>query len=218
VLDFRDWAKEPISTLEMMIIDRNAEYFGIPRRLLMESAGRAVATLVVQRQPGARRILVVAGLGDNGGDGVVAARYLHSWGREVTVILLGRASESRSALLSENLGLIRNMGIRVIEAPSPLDLLSHQGLFHQCEVIVDAIMGTGVRGALREPQATAVELINMSSAFRVAVDVPSGLDPDTGEVMDNAVRAHVTVTMHRAKRASWLATPGPMWVNYSLLT
>jgi len=200
MLDVRNWAKDPITTLEMGVIDRNAEYFGVPRRVLMENAGRAVAAAIIERRPDARRVLVVAGLGDNGGDGVVAARYLYSWGKDVIVILLGRINDVRSRLLSENLEVVINMGLEVNETPTPLDLLSYQGLFHPwADTIVDAIMGTGVRGAIREPQATAIDLINRSSAFRVAVDVPSGLDPDTGEVRDTAVRAHVTVTMHRPK-------------------
>ncbi|WP_243669247.1 hypothetical protein [Vulcanisaeta sp. JCM 16161] len=78
-IDFRDWSSGAITTLEMRVIDRNAAYMGIDRHILMENAGRSVATTVIERYPKARRILVVAGLGDNGGDGIVAARYLHSW-------------------------------------------------------------------------------------------------------------------------------------------
>ncbi len=163
-----------------------------------------MATTVIERYPKARRILVVAGLGDNGGDGIVAARYLHSWGgREVKVVLLGRISDAREELVVDNLGILRGgLNVEIIEAPTPYDLLAHQEVFHPwAEVIIDAIIGTGIRGGvLREPQATAIELINKSSAYKVAVDIPSGLDPDTGgEVRDIAVRAHVTVTMHRPK-------------------
>ncbi len=198
--DFRDWSLSPISSLEMRVIDANSVYLGIDRHILMENAGRAVATVVVEKYPNARRILVVAGLGDNGGDGLVAARYLHSWGREVKVILLGRIADAREELVVDNLAILRNLDVEIIEAPTPYDLLANQELFHPwAEVIVDAIIGTGIRGILREPQATAIELINKSAAYKVAVDIPSGLDPDTGEVRDVAVKAHVTVTMHRPK-------------------
>ena len=198
--DFRVWSQNPISSLEMRVIDSNSVFVGIDRHLLMENAGRSVAAVVVERYPNAKRVLVVAGLGDNGGDGLVAARYLHSWGRDVKVILLGRVSDAREELVVDNLTILRNLNIEIIEAPTPYDLLANQELFHPwAEVIIDAIIGTGIKGILREPQATAIELINKSAAYRVAVDIPSGLDPDTGEVRDIAVKAHVTVTMHRPK-------------------
>ncbi|ADY01788.1 carbohydrate kinase, YjeF related protein [Vulcanisaeta moutnovskia 768-28] len=199
-IDFRDWSSGAITTLEMRVIDRNAAYMGVDRHILMENAGRSVATTVIERYPKVRRILVVAGLGDNGGDGIVAAKYLHSWGREVKVVLLGRISDAREELVVDNLGILRGLNIEIMEAPTPYDLLAYQDIFHPwAEVIIDAIIGTGIKGVLREPQATAIELINKSSAYKVAVDIPSGLDPDTGEVRDIAVKAHVTVTMHRPK-------------------
>ncbi|MGC8607681.1 MAG: NAD(P)H-hydrate dehydratase [Vulcanisaeta sp.] len=199
-IDFRDWSSGAITTLEMRVIDRNAAYMGVDRHVLMENAGRSVATTVIERYPKVRRILVVAGLGDNGGDGIVAAKYLHSWGREVKVVLLGRISDAREELVVDNLGILRGLNIEIMEAPTPYDLLAYQDIFHPwAEVIIDAIIGTGIKGVLREPQATAIELINKSSAYKVAVDIPSGLDPDTGEVRDIAVKAHVTVTMHRPK-------------------
>ncbi len=199
-IDFRNWSSDAITTLEMRVIDRNAVYMGIDRHVLMENAGRSVATVVLEKYPSAGRVLVVAGLGDNGGDGLVAAKYLHSWGKDVKVVLLGRISDAREELVVDNLGILRGVNIDIIEAPTQYELLANQELFHPwAEVIIDAIIGTGIRGILREPQATAIELINKSSAYKVAVDIPSGLDPDTGEVRDIAVKAHVTVTMHRPK-------------------
>lgn len=198
--DYRDWSSSAITTLEMRVIDANSVYMGIDRHLLMENAGKAVATTVIERYSNAKRVLVVAGLGDNGGDGLVAARYLHSWGKEVRVLLLGRINDAREELVVDNLTILRNLNLEIIEAPTPYDLLTSQDLFQPwAEVIIDAIIGTGIKGMLREPQATAIELINKSSAHKVAVDIPSGLDPDTGEVKDLAVKAHVTVTMHRPK-------------------
>ena len=199
-IDLRNWSSGAITSLEMRVIDRNAVYMGIDRHILMENAGRSVAATVIERYPKAQRVLVVAGLGDNGGDGIVAAKYLHSWGREVKVVLLGRISDAREELVVDNLGVLRGLNVEIMEAPTPYDLLAYQDLFHPwAEVIIDAIIGTGIRGVLREPQATAIELINKSSAYKVAVDIPSGLDPDTGEVRDIVVKAHVTVTMHRPK-------------------
>ncbi len=190
---------EFVTTLEMAIIDRNCEYLGIPRRVLMENAGRGVAELVFKRF-GKVKATVVTGLGDNGGDGLVAARYLHEWGCDVKVILLGRARDFRSELARENYNIIKLLGIETFEAASPFELQEVYDLIVSwCDVLIDAIVGTGLRGALREPQYTAIRMINLSRAYRVAVDVPSGLDPDTGKVCDVAVRANLTVTMHKPK-------------------
>ena len=189
-----------VSSLEMAVIDRNCEFLGISRRILMENAGRGVAEIVRSKFPDARKICVIAGLGDNGGDGVVAGRYLHNWDLEVKIILLGREQDVRSELLLENLQIVKTLGIEVIEVTSPLDLYAYTDLITKWpDVVIDAIIGTGLRGALREPQYSAVRLINLSGAKKVAVDVPSGLDPDTGKVTDVAVEANVTVTMHKPK-------------------
>ncbi len=196
----RSWALEPIATIDMTVLDQNAEYFGISRKSLMENAGRGVASVIAERYPDLRKILVVAGPGNNGGDGLVAARFLHSWGYEVKVVLLSRARDIREKLVRDNLRALKAIGVEIYEAPTPLELLLVQELFHPwADIIVDAILGTGIRGVLREPQATAIDLINKSRAIKVAVDVPSGLDPDTGEVRDVAVKANITVTMHRPK-------------------
>ncbi|ABL89081.1 carbohydrate kinase, YjeF related protein [Pyrobaculum islandicum DSM 4184] len=189
---------EAISSLEMYVVDRNAEWLGVPRLVLMENAGAAVARNVVGRFPGARRVLVVCGTGDNGGDGYVAARHLHGAGLWVRVVGLG---EPREELARANFEAVRRLwGVELALAATPLELLALQDWFLWADVIIDAVLGTGVRGALREPHATAVDLMNAAPAPKVAVDVPSGLDPDTGEVRDKAVRAALTVTFHKPKR------------------
>jgi NAD(P)H-hydrate epimerase len=195
---------EGITSVEMYVVDRNAEWLGVSRLVLMENAGAAVARAVASRFPTARKILVVCGTGDNGGDGYVAARHLHGLGREVRVIALG---EPREELARLNYDAVRRLwGVEVALVQSSLELLALQDWFLWAEVIIDAVLGTGIRGALREPHSTAVELMNAAPAPKVAVDVPSGLDPDTGEVRDKAVKAAVTVTFHKAKRG--LLSPG----------
>ncbi len=189
-----------VSSFEMAVIDRNCEFLGISRRILMENAGRGVAEVVKSKFPDVRRVCVVAGLGDNGGDGVVAGRYLHNWGLDVRIILLGREQDVRSELLLENLQIVKTLGIEVVEVVSSLELYACSDLIVKWpDVVIDAIIGTGLRGALREPQYSAVRLINLSGARKIAVDVPSGLDPDTGRVTDAAVKADITVTMHKPK-------------------
>ncbi len=185
----------------MAVIDRNCEYLGIPRRILMENAGREVAKYIVENFPNIRKITVVSGLGDNGGDGAVAARYLYEWGRDVKFILLGKVSDSKSEIARQNFEINKSIGIDFIEITNTFELYANMELIVSWpEVVVDAVLGTGIRGALREPQYSAIKLINMSKALKISVDVPSGLDPDSGDVRDIAVKADVTITMHKPKR------------------
>ncbi|AEA12951.1 carbohydrate kinase, YjeF related protein [Thermoproteus uzoniensis 768-20] len=188
---------ESITSVEMYIADRNAEWLGVPRLALMENAGAAVARIALSEFPTAERILVVAGTGDNGGDGMVAARHLHGAGKEVRVIVLG---EPREELAKVNFEALRRTRVGIAVAATPEELLALQSWFTWAQLIIDAVLGTGIRGKLREPHSTAIDLMNLAPAPKIAVDVPSGLDPDTGEVRDKAVKASVTVTFHKAKR------------------
>ncbi|WP_291999381.1 NAD(P)H-hydrate dehydratase [Caldivirga sp.] len=195
-------SSEAISVLEMRVLDANTTYLGIDSRILMENAGRGVAQVVSSRWPNATKILVVAGLGNNGGDGIVSARYLYNWGKDVVIVLLGRVSDMKEEPAATNLKICLNLlGCRIMEARDELELLAYQDYFIKwADVIIDAILGIGVKGRIRQPASAAIDLINMSKAPKVAVDIPSGLDPDTGDVTDKAVKADLTVTMHKAKR------------------
>jgi len=194
--------QDVITTLDMFVADRNAEYLGVSRLVLMENAGAAVARVVRERFPNVENVLVVAGTGDNGGDGLVAARHLHGFGKRVRVVLLGTERDVKEGPARINLRALVNLwGVELIEAPTPEKLLACEELFLKwAHVIIDAVLGTGIRGKLREPHSTAIDLMNLSPAPKVSVDVPSGMNPDTGDVPDKAVRANVTVTMHKPKR------------------
>ncbi len=170
---------------------------GIPALDLMERAGAGLADLVAARAP-AGRVAVVAGRGNNGGDGLVAARLLRTAGREVDVVLLGSADELRG---DARANLERLPG----PAPRPLGASTLRG----ASAIVDAILGTGFAGEPRDPAARAIEAINAErdGAVVVACDVPSGVDASTGEVAGPAVRADVTATFAAAKPGLWIA-PG----------
>ncbi len=200
---------EAITSTEMYIADRNAEWLGVPRLVLMENAGASVARAALSHFPEAKRFLVVAGTGDNGGDGMVAARHLHAAGKEVRVIALG---EPREELARINFEALRRTAIEMAVATTPEDLLALQSWFMWADLIIDAVLGTGIRGKLREPHSTAIDLMNLAPAPKIAVDVPSGLDPDTGEVRDKAVRAAITVTFHKAK-VGLLAEPAKPYVG-----
>ncbi len=174
---------------------------GVSKLLMMENAGRAVAEVVERLfDPSLTpSVLVVAGTGNNGGDGAAAARHLH--GRAtVTVVLLGGRGKVKAEEAARQWQILSMMSdVRVIEATSPDGLLSAKHEFDAANVIIDSIFGTGVRGPIGEPQGTAIRMINASRALRVAVDIPSGLDPDTGEDLGLVVHSDITVTLHAPK-------------------
>jgi hydroxyethylthiazole kinase-like uncharacterized protein yjeF len=183
---------------DMMVIDANTEALGIPRASLMENAGHCLAEIISGILKPCK-ISIYASNGGNGGDGFVAARYLLNKGFEVNIYLLTHPSQINSAesrknwevLQKINVGL-NNLKISVCEDSSDLSITDS-------DVILDALLGTGVEGKLREPISHAIDVINNSPAIKVAVDVPSGLDPLTGKVFDKAVKADFTVTFHRIK-------------------
>jgi hydroxyethylthiazole kinase-like uncharacterized protein yjeF len=167
---------------------------------LMENAGRAVAEVVENRYGSgkSKKVLVVCGTGNNGGDGFVAARYLSQLGWKVKVVLLADPGSIKTAEARENWSKLVPP-VRTETAPDAEALGRLKTRMKDQDVILDAIFGTGVRGEIREPAKTAVDLINLSGAAKVSIDIPSGVDPATGQVMGAAVRADLTVALHSAK-------------------
>ncbi len=185
---------ECITSEEMAALDLNCEYFGLSRLQLMENAGMALANEVLKLSPS--KVTVFAGLGNNGGDAFVASRIL-SCRADVEVILLGRSSEIKTEIARRNFELCRLSGVRIFEIRDSEELKELKERL-ETDCILDAMLGTGVKGKLREPYSTAVDVINSSDCVKIAVDVPTGLNPDSGE-FDKAVRADVTVTFHKPK-------------------
>jgi NAD(P)H-hydrate epimerase len=153
------------------------ERFGIPVDWLMEAAGWQIARFVGQRAA------VVCGVGNNAGDGLAAARHLHRWGRLATVCCVD-ASRLRGAAARE-LDALRKVGVEVAG-----DLV-----LGDAEVVVDAIFGTGLGRAPEGRFAEWIEAINASGKPVISVDVPSGLDSDTGVAYAPCIRANVTITL-----------------------
>ncbi len=183
-----------ITSEEMAALDENCKFYGLIPIQLMENAGANVANEIKKRFTSkGTSVTVVAGKGNNGGDAFAAARHLH--GFDVKIVLLGRSKDLRTEETSRNMRILKENGFDIVEITDSSELKT----LSRSEVIIDAIFGTGIHGKIREPDATAIDLINDASAFVVAVDVPSGLDPDTGE-SEKAVRADLTVTFHSAKR------------------
>ncbi|WP_353634001.1 NAD(P)H-hydrate dehydratase [Halobacterium sp. NMX12-1] len=183
-----------ITSERMAAVDRNAAAVGVPRKQLMESSGNAVARAVRESADAGASVAVVAGRGNNGGDAFVAARFLGEY--DVTVHLLGRPETITTDISRENWDALQQAEIptEVVKDSAALNL-------GDPDVVVDAVLGTGVSGAPREPEATAIEAINDADATVVAVDVPSGVNADTGETPGVAVEADRVVTFHDTKPA-----------------
>ena len=183
-----------ITSAEMAAIDTNCEYHGLNRLQLMENAGKALAEVVRDKTAKLeleKSLLVFAGLGNNGGDSFVAARHLKDF--EIEILLLGRADDIKTDIARRNFEILRRSGYKIREIRD-----STQFELKDAEIIIDAMLGTGVKGELREPYRSAVKLINSSKAYTISVDVPTGLNPDTGEY-GSCVKADVTVTFHKNK-------------------
>ncbi len=199
---------------EMRAIDRaTTERFGVPSLTLMENAGSAIARFILQRYSEASRVAVICGKGNNGGDGFVVARKLHRAGRVVEVLLLG----SRTELKGDALTMFERLPLRPIEVTSPqeLEAESSRSLAH-CELIVDAILGTGFRPPVAGLYANAIAAMNRSDKPIVAVDIPSGADSDamTPQSGEGIARADeiVTFTAPRPAHVFGNLTRGPVLV------
>lgn len=192
---------------EVREIDRHAiEDLGLPGVVLMENAGRGVAAVVRDLLAGLPAsapeadqtnagVAIVCGRGNNGGDGYVAARHLANDGTPVTVYLVCDPADVQGDARI-NLEVIRRMGLSVVRVAGPSDLMPAVA----AGVIVDAIFGTGLRGAVREPYRGIIALLNELGRPIVAVDIPSGLDCDTGRPLGIAIRAARTVSFVAAKK------------------
>jgi NAD(P)H-hydrate epimerase len=189
-------SKATMNSLDARILDRNSEYLGVSTLQLMENAGRAVADEVTSRFGNGSSVVVYGATGKNGGDGMVAARHLAARDFKVTFRLVGN-----SALISEDTVSRNWLALKAMSSTVRIEEYPDSSSVPECEsdIVVDALLGTGAKGRLRQPILKGVQAINGSAGFKVAVDVPSGVDSDTGEVLGEAVRANLTVTLHAMK-------------------
>jgi ADP-dependent NAD(P)H-hydrate dehydratase / NAD(P)H-hydrate epimerase len=188
---------DTISSREMRALELNAEYFGVPRLLLMENAGHHVALEIASRFKPTKSVAIFCGSGGNGGDGFVAARHLSSLGFKITVILAGKSKE-----ITDNAALTNWEALQPLkDTITPIEVYDSSLIPEiTSDVVIDALLGTGAKGNLRPPILQLVKKINAMDAFRVAVDVPTGIDADTGEVLGDAVKADLTITFHKTKK------------------
>lgn len=185
-----------ITVKQMYQIEENGHQMGFPRQLMMENAGASMVKRIVEKFPdvSSKKILVFAGLGNNGGDALVVARHLAGYGSKIIVVLLGNSSDIKTIECRTNWQILEKMN-SVQLGFGPGDAANFD-----VDIIIDGILGTGISGDIREPHASAIDLINKTKAFKVAVDVPSGVDPDTGNTANKYVTADMTVTFHKMKR------------------
>ena len=192
---------KPITSDQMYRIEENGEsVLGMRRFLMIENAGHGVADFVAHKFKNLKnkRIVTVCGTGNNGGDGFVASRHLAGYGAKVTVILLGSPSDLRSEEARLNWGIIEKMdSIEIIFGKELTDEVKTR--IARAHIILDSIFGTGIKGEIREPYTSAIDAINKSKAYVLAVDIPSGFDPNTGQIHEKCVRADATITFHRPK-------------------
>ena len=184
-----------ISVDQMYQIENNGHEMGFLKKFMMENAGAASVRRLNAKigSLDSKKILIFVGSGNNGGDGLVMARHLAGYASKVTVILLGTPDKIKTEESKWNWNILEKM-------PS-VTLKTREVKFDfQPDIIVDAILGTGITGEIREPYASAINYINESTGFKFAVDVPSGLNPDTGEIANIVVKADLTVTFHKMKR------------------
>lgn len=182
-----------ITVKQMMQIEENGHEMGFFKKFMMENAGAAATKRLIEKVGNveSKRVIVFAGLGNNGGDALVIARHLSGYGAEVFLILLGPKEKIKTEESQWNWELISKMpSIKVFTEKIP-EL--------EADIIVDGILGTGISGDIREPYASAIQFINNSKAFKLAVDVPSGVDPDTGNTSNVYVIVDMTVTFHKMK-------------------
>ncbi len=204
----------PAATREQALaLDGEAIALGVPVEMLMALAGYQVAVLarrlaLAAAGPGAA-VAVVAGRGNNGGDALVSARHLLDWGLPTRVLI---------PVPVEEMGATSGLARAAQGAGAELLVLgdgrgqSAERAISGASLVVDGLLGTGSRGAPREPTAAVISRVNRSSAEVLSVDLPSGLDADTGEVLGECVRAHHTLMLGVAK-AGCLAPGARHWVG-----
>jgi len=185
-----------ITVDQMYQIENNGHDMGFLKKFMMENAGAAAVRRLIEKfgNVESKNILIFVGVGNNGGDGLVMGRHLAGYDAKVTVMLLGSPDKIKTEESNWNWSILQKM--------SSVKLLSGGNLDFDFtpDVIIDGILGTGISGEIKEPYASAINYINDTNCFKFAVDVPSGMDPQTGETANIFVKADMTVTFHKMKQ------------------
>lgn len=191
-----------VTAAEMKQLEQQADAAGLSYRQMMENAGAAAARLALRAVPEAKSAAIFCGKGNNGGDGFVAARHLANAGLAVRLYLVEGEPVTTDAIY--NCSLAREMGLPVL----PMDALDEpeQAEFLKgADLVLDGVYGTGFHGALRPAGLAAARWMNEAPGRVLALDLPSGLETDSGNAAEGAVQAELTVTFHAAKPCHRLA-------------
>ena len=194
---------KPVLTPQQAVeLDRGTQERGVPAELLMERAGRAIARAAVDLTGGVygRRAVVVCGRGNNGGDGLVAARHLARWGMRVAVVMMEPVEALREPASTNAARLSPETGVR----PKAFSSVVLERELARADVAIDAVFGTGFRGIPENAYAEAIDALNACPASVIAVDIPSGVNGETGAVDGEGVWAELTVTFGAAKTGAVL--------------
>ena len=185
-----------ITVDQMYNIENKGHDMGFLKKFMMENAGAAAVRRLLEKMDNveSKNILIFVGLGNNGGDGLVMARHLAGYGAKVTVMLLGSPDKIKTEESNWNWSILQKMpSVKLMSGDSV-------NFDFKPDVIVDGILGTGISGEIREPYASAINYINETDCYKFAVDVPSGLDPQTGETANIFTKCDMTVTFHKMKQ------------------
>ena len=185
-----------ISVDQMYQIENKGHSMGFLKKFMMENAGAAAVRRLVEKTGSvdSKNIVIFVGLGNNGGDGLVMARHLAGHGAKVTVMLLGTSDKIKTEESNWNWSILEKMPSVKLMSNSFIDF------DFKPDILVDAILGTGIAGEIREPYASAINYINETECYKFAVDVPSGLDPQTGDTANIFTKCDMTVTFHKMKQ------------------
>ena len=201
-------------TKQMYDIDRSAvEEYGLPELSLMESAGHRVSEAMKNFLNGVAKksICILAGSGNNGGDALVAARYLSNAGARVKIFLAGN-KDHRTASVNVQMKILRGMGIELQQLDSDRAWERLQVTLRFSDAVVDGILGTGFNGQLRPAALRLIRLVNAAKKFTVSIDIPSGVESDTGVVGESAINADCTVALGLPKICHYIC-PGAAHVG-----
>jgi hydroxyethylthiazole kinase-like uncharacterized protein yjeF len=188
---------ECLTVSEMIAVEMNSEYLGVSTQMLMEAAGKSVADETAKRLKPGSKVVVVSGLSGNGGDGFVATRHLAGMGYDVEVLVLGDPADIKLENTRVNYEAVRNMNSSVA-----LTVIKDSSLIPEikADAIVDGLIGTSMQGTLRPPYLQMVQAMNSAKAYRIAIDVPTGLVADTGDAHGECLQADLTITFHKPKK------------------
>lgn len=187
----------PMTRADFSSLENNCEWLGTSRLLMMENAGASIsrAASALLKDVSGKKIAIFSGRGNNGGDGLVAARHLAALGARVKAFIAGGKPVSKQALYNYKILKKCPLSVELTTVEEKEDVPDRL----EVDLIIDALLGTGIRGAPRGVIVNLIRLINSSDAPVISVDTPSGLNPFTGESPGEVVKADVTVTFHAPK-------------------